>query len=293
MIWILVPVLASCSGRDNMSDAYGNFEAVEYIIASEGQGRIMELDIREGDILEAGKVIGSIDTVPLGLQRGQLTASRQAILARKESIYKQLKVQETSRENLMIEFRRLEKLLTDGAATGKQMDDLKGQIRLLESQMDATRAGILPIDRETGTIDAQIRSLDDQLRRNVIINPIRGTVLEKYTEVHEMTQPGKALYKIADLETIILRAFITGDQLASVRLGQEVRVLVDDPVSPELPGNITWISDKAEFTPKIIQTREERVNLVYALKIEIKNDGRLKIGMPGEVLFAHEKTGNQ
>ena len=286
LLLILLWVLSACSGRNRHSDAYGNFETVEYLVSAEGQGKITDFSIEEGDRLEAGQSAGTIDTVPLVLQRDQLLAKKRTIHARREGIGTQVKVQETQREILLIELNRLEKLLEDDAATGKQMDDLQGQLRMVESQITATKAGYVTIVSEIQAVDTQIRSLDDQIQRNRIINPVQGTVLEKYVELHEMAMMGKTLYKIADLDRMILRAYISGDQLSRVRLGQTVRVIIDDPLNPELQGTISWISDQSEFTPKIIQTREERVNLVYALKVMVPNDGRLKIGMPGELVFS-------
>ena len=286
LLIILLACLVACSGRNNLSDAYGNFETVEYLVPAEGQGKIMDLAIEEGDRLEAGQKLGYIDTIPLVLQREQLLAKVNAIQAQKAGVIAQIELHETQRKNLLIERERLEKLLKDEAATGKQMDEVLGMLRTIESQIAATRSGFVTIDSEIQAVDAQIRSLEDMIKRNIIVNPVNGTVLEKYAEIHEMALTGKTLYKIANLDKMILRAYISGDQLSSVRIGQSVRIIIDDPKQPELEGTITWISDKSEFTPKIIQTREERVNLVYAIKIEVANDGRLKIGMPGEVVLS-------
>ena len=172
------------------------------------------------------------------------------------------------------------------------MDDMNGTLATIEKQINATRSNYQTIEAEIFALKAQTRIIQDQLRRNIIINPVDGTVLEKYAEPFEITAPGKALYKIADLDTMILRVYISGDQLASVKIGQEVGVIIDDPeiMQSPLTGKVTWISGKSEFTPKIIQTREERVNLVYAVKVEVPNDGRIKIGMPGEVLFSVPKA---
>jgi HlyD family secretion protein len=288
---IIIPIcllifLVSCKGRNELSDAYGNFESIEYLVSAEGQGRIMELNIEEGDMLEADQVLGFIDTIPLMLQRNQLQATMQAILARKAEVGAQIAVQEIQRDNLLVEQERLEKLLRDEAATGKQMDDLLGQLRTIESQIAATRSGFVIIDREIRAVEAQVKSLENLIHKNIIINPVKGTVLEKYAEPNEMAVAGKALYKIADLDRMILRAYISGSQLSGIRIGQDVRVIIDDPLQPETEGTITWISDKSEFTPKIIQTREERVHLVYAIKVMVANDGRLKIGMPGELILS-------
>ncbi len=287
-ILLLVPaLLAGCSARNNLSDAYGNFETREYLVSAEGQGKIMQFDVEEGSVLIGGQAVGYIDTIALHLQRQQLEARIGAVAAQRTGIRAQIGVQESQKKTLLVEKKRLEKLLEDGAATGKQMDDLNGQIETLERQIVSTRSRFETIKAEITALEAQVRISEDQLERNFIVNPVDGTVLEKYAEAYEMAIPGKALYKIADLSTMILRVYISGDQLAAVKIGQKVGVIIDDPESGNkpLPGRVTWISGKSEFTPKIIQTREERVNLVYAVKVEEPNDGRLKIGMPGEVIF--------
>ena len=200
-----------------------------------------------------------------------------------------LSLLQSQQQTLLIEKKRLENLLQDNAATGKQMDDLNGQLNTLGQQIIATESSFETIDSEMKAMQAQIRIVEDQLRRNFIVNPVDGTVLEKFAEPFEMAMAGKALYKIADLSKMILRVYISGSQLAMVKLGQPAEVLIDHGSDGQqsLSGKVTWISDKSEFTPKIIQTKEERVNLVYAVKVEVPNDGRLKIGMPGEVNFPH------
>lgn len=284
---LLLVFLAGCSGGEDLSDAYGNFETREYLISAEGSGKILELDLKEGTFLKAGQVVGYIDTVPLHLQVLQLKAKIKAIQAQKSGVRSQIEVQKTQQQNLLVEKKRLENLLRDNAATGKQMDDLNGQLQTLEQQIIATRSRYETIDSEIKAMEAQVRMVEDQLRRNIIVNPVEGTVLEKFVEPYEMAVAGKALYKIADLKNMLLRVYISGNQLAQIKLGQPAKVLIDhsDEGLQSLEGRVTWISDKAEFTPKIIQTKEERVNLVYAVKVEVPNDGRLKIGMPGEVNF--------
>jgi len=284
-ILILSLLMTSCTGGDNQADAYGNFESVEYLVPAEGQGKIMEFNAGEGDQLEMGQTLGFIDTIPLVLQRDQLVAKIKAISLQREGIRTRIDVLETQKKSILIEKERLRKLLEDDAAAGKQMDDLMGQLSTMESQVLATRSGYATIEGEIQAVRAQIRSVDDRIRRNRIINPVSGTILEKYVESHEMVAAGKTLYKIADLENMMLRAYISGDQLSVVRVGQTVQVGIDDPDNPWMEGTICWISDKSEFTPKIIQTREERVNLVYAIKVEVINHASLKIGMPGEILF--------
>ncbi len=284
---LMLALIAGCSGRDDLADAYGNFETVEYLISAEGNGKIQELDLREGDVLSAGQLVGFIDTVPLHLQIVQLRAKIRAIQSQKAGVRSQIQVQQTQKQTLLREKKRLENLLKDNAATGKQMDDLNGQLNTLEQQIIATQSSFETIDSEMRAMEAQVRVVEDQLRRNFIVNPIDGTVLEKFAEPYEMAAAGRALYKIADLRHMILRVYISGSQLSTVKLGQQASVLIDQGREEQelLSGKVTWISDKSEFTPKIIQTKEERVNLVYALKVEVPNDGRLKIGMPGEVNF--------
>jgi HlyD family secretion protein len=292
ILLVLPLLLAGCSGRDDLSDAYGNFETREYLISAEGSGKILQLDLKEGDILSAGQAVGFIDTMPLHLQREQLRAKIRAIRAQKSGVSAQIEVQNTQRQNLLVEKKRLEKLLADKAATGKQMDDLNGQLSTLDQQIIATESSFETIDSEMKAMEAQIRIVEDQLHRNLVVNPVEGTVLEKFAETYEMAVPGRTLYKIADLKSMIIRVYVSGSQLAGIRLGQPVEVLIDhgDEGQQSQEGKVTWISDKAEFTPKIIQTREERVNLVYAVKVEVPNDGRLKIGMPGEVNFPDPET---
>lgn len=293
IVSILLPaLLAGCSGRNNLSDAYGNFESREYLISAEGQGKILRFDVEEGAVLSVGQVVGYIDTVVFHLQKQQLEARIRAVGSQKSGVRTQIAVQQSQKKTLLIEKVRLEKLLEDKAVTGKQVDDLNGKLNTLEAQINATRSKYETIESEIQALKAQVRIVEDQLRRNIIVNPVDGTVLEKFAEPFEMAMPGKTLYKIADLSTMILRVYISGDQLASVKIGQEVRVIIDDPDTRQnsLSGRVTWVAGRSEFTPKIIQTREERVNLVYAVKVEVPNDGRLKIGMPGELVFSKPLT---
>lgn len=292
IIPLLLPaILAGCSGRNNLSDAYGNFEAEEYLIAAEGQGKILQFEVEEGAVLSGGQTVGYIDTIPLHLQKKQLKSRIKVVEAQRSGVHAQVEVQQSRKNTLLVEKNRLEKLLEDGAATGKQMDDLIGQLSILVKQIEATRSKFETIEAEIASLEAQVRITEDKLGRNIILNPVDGTVLEKYAEAFEMAVPGKTLYKIADLQTMILRVYISGEQLATVKIGQEVGVIIDHPEVRQKPlhGIITWISGESEFTPKIIQTREERINLVYAVKVEVPNDGKIKIGMPGEIIFSIQK----
>jgi HlyD family secretion protein len=298
-------LLAACNGNGNDFDASGTFEADEVIVSAEAGGRILSLRIEEGMIVGRDSVVGAIDAESIALQKEQVEASIEA-LGEKTSdsgpqirmLQDQLAVQQSRLNNLLHERTRTENLIRADAATQKQLDDIHAQIDMLRKEMAVTqqqvnvqRSNINTQNRsilsESKPLSKRAAQLDDQLQKASIINPVNGTILTKYAEQGEITSAGKALYKIADLSTITLRAYISGSQLSQVKLGQNVKVLVDDGKDKykELPGIITWISDKAEFTPKTIQTKDERANLVYAVKIKVKNDGFLKIGMYGEVKF--------
>lgn len=287
-ILVLAVVLAGCFGNGERSDAYGNFEATEVLISSEAGGRLLSFNVEEGQFLAAGEVVGLVDTLQLSLKRDQLQASREAVRSRIAGVLAQIEVLEEQKQVALIEKNRIERLLQDRAATQKQLDDVEGQIRVLDRQMQSIRTQNATILSEIDALDAQIAQLDDQIDRSVIVNPIDGTVLVTYAEAHELTAPSKPLYKVADLGTMYLRAYISGAQLPHLTLGQGVDVLVDEDedANRSLPGEVTWIASQAEFTPKLIQTKEERVALVYAFKVRVANpEGRLKIGMPGEVRF--------
>jgi HlyD family secretion protein len=257
------------------------------LISAEAAGKILRLDVEEGQKLNSGDTVGLIDSIPLYLQKNQLEATIDAVRTRKNSVSAQIDVLKEQKKTLLVEKERLERLLTDGAATTQQMDQVEGQLNTLNSQIRSTETQFTSIDSEIRSMSTQIDQVNDKIRRCFIINPIEGTVLEKYAEPFEMAAAGRILYQIADLDKMDLRAYVSGEQLPHIQLGQEVRVLIDQDSknNRELKGIITWISDRSEFTPKIIQTKEERVNLVYAIKIRVMNDGSIKIGMPGEVRF--------
>jgi HlyD family secretion protein len=305
-VWILLTVLfAACNGTASVSDATGTFEVDEVIVSSELTGKILSFDVKEGDSIPKDKVVGVVDAENLSLQKEQVQASIAALNQKTSDLAPQVKllqdqlqVQESQLQNLLHERTRLENLIKADAATAKQMDDMNAQIDVVKKQMQVTRQQIQVQRSNIGTqnrsilsegkpLEKRVAQLEDQLKRSNITNPVRGTVIEKYAEAGEMTATGKALYKIADLSVMTLRAYVTGMQLPQIKLGQTVKVLIDDGAQKyrELPGTITWISDKAEFTPKTIQTKEERANLVYAIKVQVKNDGYLKIGMYGEIKF--------
>lgn len=302
---ILAISVAACTNKDNVYDASGTFEAVETIVSAEATGRIVALNIEEGQLLKAGQNVGYIDSVQLYLKKKQLeaqiraTGSRLPDIVAQTNVYKQQQaVTQVRLDNLLYEQKRIQNLLKADAATPKQLDDITAQIKELQKQLDVIRkqdvaqASVLKTQTSGLRADVlplyvQIEQINDQLAKSKIVNEVNGTVLSKYAETNEMAVSGKPLYKVADLSTIILRAYVTGDQLAKIKLNQKVKVLVDDADGKyrELGGEIEWISSKAEFTPKTIQTKDERANLVYALKIRVKNDGFLKIGMYGEVVL--------
>ncbi len=285
-------VAFSCGRSDNESDAFGNFEAEEIIVSAQVQGELLKFDIEEGDNLEAGKLAGIIDSTSLILQRSQLLAQKKVVSAKKNNVYAQINVQKEQLKNLIREKNRIEKLRAGNAATQKQYDDISGNVDVAESQISSVETQFESIKAENMVLNSQLEQLNNQLEKCRIINPVSGTVLEKYLNANELVIPGKSLYKIADLSELELKVYVSGGMLPGVNIGDEVTVIIDknkDEVQ-KLPGKVSWISSEVEFTPKIIQTREERVNMVYGVKIRVKNDGRIKIGMPGEVLFI-KKTG--
>ena len=292
---IVVVLVTACSKKDDKSDAYGNFEATEVVISAEAQGVLQEFIIEEGQELKSGTAIGLIDTINLSLKREQLLTSKKAILSRILNINSQINVQEQQKENIIIEKNRLERLLIDGAATQKQMDDVMGSLRLLNSQIKSFETQKNLVLDEAKTIDVQIAQVEENLKKCYLVNPVDGTVLTKIVEEKEIVSIGKPMYIIADLSKLELKAYISGSQLPQIKIGQEVEVLIDQDErdNQKMTGTVSWISQQAEFTPKIIQTKKERVNLVYAIKVLVKNDGSIKIGMPGEVNFMTKTTSNK
>ncbi|NCU36043.1 HlyD family efflux transporter periplasmic adaptor subunit [Candidatus Falkowbacteria bacterium] len=279
--------IAACNDRDNLSDAYGNFEAVEVTIAAQTSGEIMQFDIEEGEQLVAGQRLGFIDTIALSLRRSQLVAQRQAIFDRIPNLDAQVAVYLQQKENMKRDLKRIEKMYEEGAATQKQLDDITGQMEVIDRQVTAVKSQKQAVYSEMKSLEQQILLVDESIQKSLIINPMKGTVLTKYANAHEMAVPGKALYKIADLNPLKLKVYISGEQLPNLRLNDSVEVWIDRTATENrrLTGRVSQISDNAEFTPKIIQTKQERVNLVYAVTILVPNDGSLKIGMPAEVNF--------
>lgn len=284
-------LLTACNNNKVSFDASGSFEAEETIISSEATGTIKQFDVEEGQTLQAGQVIGYIDSTQLYLKKKQLMAQMGAMLSKKPNISAQLAALQSQLATSQKEKVRITNLVNGDAAPQKQLDDINAQIDVLKKQIEAQKSSLdistESINSDVLPLQVQVEQLNDQLAKCKIINPANGTVLTKYAEANEMTATGKPLYKIADLSNIILRAYITGDQLTQVKLNQTVKVLTDDGKGgyKETEGTISWINDKAEFTPKTIQTKNERANMVYAIKVKVKNDGTYKIGMYGEIKF--------
>ncbi|MDR1879457.1 MAG: HlyD family efflux transporter periplasmic adaptor subunit [Tannerellaceae bacterium] len=287
----MIMMAPACNTNEKAFDASGAFEATEIVVSSEISGKIMELTLEEGDYLKAGACLGYIDSMQLYLKKRQLSAGLKAVDIRKPDIHKQIAALEQQVATARTEQQRMENLVKANAGNQKQVDDIVNQIKYLQKQLDAQYSNL---DKTAGSADAekesllyQIMQLDDQLQKCRIINPQTGTVLQKYAEPGEVTVAGRPLYKVAEIDVLFLRAYITAGQLSQLKQGQAVRVFADYGTDGrrEYPGTITWISDKSEFTPKGIQTKEERANLVYAIKIAVKNDGFLKIGQYGEALF--------
>lgn len=288
LILSVLSLTALSCGRDSeMHDASGTFEATEIIVSSEVGGKILELNISEGDSVEGGAVVGQIDTIQLYLKKRQLMATVRALEARRPELRKQIAAIEEQIAVQTREKERIERLLKADAATGKQLDDINSSISILKKQLEAQRSSLTNtsggITEDAAALMIQTEQLNDQLQRSRITSPIKGTILAKYAEAGEVTAPGKPLFKVADMNDIQLKAYITSDLLTKIKPGESVKVFSDfgEDESREYEGKVIWISDKAEFTPKTIQTRSERANLVYAVKIAVKNDGYLKIGMYG------------
>ena len=283
-------ILASCSDSSNKSDGYGTFESTETTISSEVQGRILSLPIEEGQTIEKGIVVATVDSTQTYFKLLQLEAQVEAINSKKQTIAAQSNVYEQQLENIDKDVKRTQELLNQSAATQKQMDDVTGQAKVIQAQKRALEAQLSDISIEARALTMQVLMIKDQLAKCRIVNPVTGTVLVKYAEAGEIVAPGKGIYKIANIEEINLKVYISGKQLSDVHLGDTVTVITDIPEGlKEQPGVISWVSSEAEFTPKIVQTREERVKLVYAVKIRVKNDGSLKIGMPGEMRVRRNK----
>jgi HlyD family secretion protein len=281
----------ACSNGNGDFDATGTFESEEIIVSSEAMGKLVMFQVEEGMQLKQNQIVGVVDTTQLHLKKKQLLSSITAVLSKQPDVNTQLAAVQEQIKTAEVEKKRIENLVKLDAATTKQLDDINSQLEVLSKQYTATKSSLIitkqGLQSETQPLVAQVEQIQDQIKKSIIINPIDGTVLTRYAKQDEITSNGKALYKIANLSDMTLRVYVDGDQLGQIKLGQKVTVFVDkgDGKQKEMSGEIYWVSSKAEFTPKTIQTKDERANLVYAIKVKVINDGYLKIGMYGEIKF--------
>lgn len=288
---LLLGCLSSCNKSEGDYDASGALESTEIIVSAETSGKILSFTAEEGQVLTMNQVVAVIDSTQLYLKKLQLEASLNALGSRRQDINKQIAAVEQQIATAKKERQRIDNLVKADAATTKQLDDVNAQIAVLEKQLIASRSSIQTnnnsISGEAEALSIQILQIEDQLQKSKVLSPIDGTILTKYAQTGELAVPGKALFKIADTNNMILRAYVSADQLSSVKLGQQVKVFADfgEKEQRAYEGTVSWISSKSEFTPKTIQTRDERANLVYAVKIKVKNDGYLKIGMYAGIRF--------
>ncbi|UMB59405.1 HlyD family efflux transporter periplasmic adaptor subunit [Lutibacter sp. A80] len=283
LILAVTSSLLSCNNNDR-ADGYGNFEATEITISAENNGKLLHFEIEEGATLKKGDFIGYIDTISLALKKQQLLISKEIVYSKSKGVLSQINVLNAELKTAKISKNRIENLLKENAATKQQLDAIDGKIDVLNQQIRSIEIQNAPIVNELKSLDIQLEQIQDQLKKSNIINPVTGTVLVKYAEPNELVSFGKPLYKIADLTTMQLRVYVSETQLSNIKIGQEVTIKIDEGDTMEnYTGSISWIASEAEFTPKIIQTKDERVNLVYAVKINVKNNGSLKIGMPAEM----------
>ena len=284
--FLMLASLFSCNKNNDKADGYGNFEATEVTISAQANGNIEYLNLEEGAVLEPKIQVGLVDTTQLYFNKQQLIASKSTVYSKSKNIISQRSVLQEQLKTTLIEKNRIQNMFVENAATKRQVDEIIGKVNILNEQIKSVETQNAPILNEVKSIDVQIEKINDQIEKSKIINPIKGTVLAKYAEPNEVTAFGKPLYKIADISEMTLRVYISETQLSKIKVGQNVTVKIDsDKEMKSFPGTISWISSSAEFTPKVIQTKEERVNLVYAVKVKVKNDGTLKIGMPAEMWF--------
>ena len=283
-VFLVLMNVVACTKSNDKADGYGNFEATEVTISAEANGKIEFLNLEEGATLAPNTLIGLIDTTQLYLSKQQLIASKSTIASKSQNVLSQTAVLKEQLKTTLIDQKRIQNMFAENAATKRQVDEINGKVNVLNEQIKSVKTQDAPINNEVKSIDVQIEKINDQIKKCNIINPFQGTVLAKYTEANEVTSFGKPLYKIADITEMTLRVYISEKQLNQIKVGQKVTVKIDAQEDMKsYPGTISWIASSAEFTPKIIQTKEERANLVYAVKVKVKNDGSLKIGMPAEM----------
>lgn len=277
----------ACKNGEQKSDAFGNFEATETIVSSESAGKILEMKVKEGSELTQGQTIALIDTTELFLKKKQTEAQLAATETKRQNVASQISVLKEQKKNIQTNVDRITKMFAEKSATQQQFDDVTGQANVIDRQIASTNTQFQLIGSEAEVVKRRLDLINEQLSKCKVASPGKGTVLETYLETGELASPGKAILKMADLSCLELKVYVSGAQLANVKLGNEVKVLIDAGVKEmqSRTGKVTWISSESEFTPKIIQTKEERVKLMYAVKVLVPNDGTLKIGMPGEVVF--------
>lgn len=289
LVLIALLSLFSCGRNEKTADAYGNFEATEITVSAEASGKIINLKLEEGQVYDSGQLVGNIDSTDLVLKKLQLTNQLNALESKRLNLNAQADVYQQQRANALIDKQRIERLLKDGAATQKQFDDISASLRLIDKQELLVNSQFTGLSAEAEALKAQISQVKESIKRCAIRVPIKGTALARYAEQGELLAYGKPIFKIADMNNMTLKAYFSGDQMASFKLGDKVEVLIDknETEKTSVEGLVSWISSEAEFTPKIIQTKKERVNMVYAVKVAVENNGMLKIGMPGEVVLAN------
>jgi HlyD family secretion protein len=287
LVIIAAIILTGCSNKADEADAFGTFEATEVIVSAETSGRILKFEVTEGTEIEKGAEIALIDTTLFHLQKAEIDAGMKSVRTRISSINAQNDILNQQIVNLNVNISRIGNMLKDDAATKKQYDDLTGQVAVLEKQIAANNTQKSSIAAELSVYESKKATLNEQATRSSVKSPLKGTIIEKYSEAGEITAAGKPLVKIADLSLIKLKVYVSGAQLGSIKIGQDCTVRIDDGKKgyKSFTGTISYISGKAEFTPKIIQTKEERVTLVYAVTIDVRNEGTMKSGMPGEAIF--------
>ena len=291
----VLAVLAACNGKNGQADAYGNFEAEEVTVSAKLPGELLVFEITEGQVIEKDHIVGYIDTSDLHLMRLEAEANMGAIRSQYSAITAQVEVLQSKKAILEGDLKRFRKMRESDAVTEKQLDDLEGQLKVVNKEMASIRTQNPYVTAQLEVIKAKLAQIDEKCEKSIIRNPFKGTVITKVSREHELAAPGLPLYTITDLSKLDFRAYVSGSQLSSVKLDDEVRIMVDGQEGDllEFNGRVKWISDQAEFTPKIIQTKEERVDMVYAVKVEVPNDGSLKMGMPGELHFTEHNAESQ
>lgn len=287
ILLVAAALLVSCSGNEEKNDAYGNFEATEVVVSSEVSGLVTSAPVLEGSEIVEGQMLCTIDSLQNSLKVGQLDGMREATSSKEGTIEAQIAVLQAQKQTVEKDFARISAMLKDGAATQRDFDNVSGQLSVINKQILQAKSQLAGIQGELKSITSQQSQVKDLIGKSVLKAPIAGIILDKYIEKGELAAPGKQLFKLANTKSLILKVYVTGAVLPKVVVGKRVVVYIDESAKSDskLEGVVTWVSPQAEFTPKIIQTKEERVDMVYAVKVEVPNDGRLKIGMPGSVVF--------